>query len=164
MSPHDEKIPLVSSVLTNRPIRQCPPHTSFIVPNPNQSVHVSEIIDCVAEADTALARNYSQSLRRYLLSSSAQKDEDSFLHFQLARQTHGVCDFILKTEQYETWAQSRSSILLGVVGGSGNGKPIISAFLCGKARAAASENSLVVWLHCMPVLRATSLRLFQALI
>lgn len=118
----------------------------------------------VAEADMALVRNYSQSLRRYLLSASVQKDEDSFLQFQLARQTHGVCDFIPKTEQYETWVHSRSSILLGVVGDLGSGKPIISAFLCGKARASASENSPVVWLHCMPVLRATRLRLLRALI
>lgn len=111
-----------------------------------------------------MARNYSQNLRRYLLSASAQKDEDSFLQFQLARQTHGVCDFILKTDQYETWAHSRSSILLGVVGGPGSGKTIVSAFLCGKARASASENSPVVWLHCIPVLRATRLRLLRALI
>lgn len=52
---------------------------------PKLAANVSEIIIRVPEADTTVARNYSQNLRRYLLSASAQKDEDSFLHFQLAR-------------------------------------------------------------------------------
>jgi len=115
------------------------------------------------EAETSVAKTYSKRLRRYLISRSEQKDEDNFLHFQLARQTYGMYDFVLSAEHCQTWATSRSSMLLGIVGGPGSGKPIISAAMYSKAMTMASGNSPVIWLHCCPT-RSSPVRLLRALI
>lgn len=116
-----------------------------------------------AESQTLFASQYSQRLRRYLVSSYAQADEDSFLEYNLARQTYGTCDFILDHESFRIWRNSRSSQILGLIGGPGSGKSVISAFLFSQSRLTAKEHSPVIWLHCDSHTRSSRLHLLRSL-
>lgn len=119
--------------------------------------------DTTTEAQTAMASHYSQRLRRYLVSAAAQEDEDSHLQYNLARQLYGTCDFILARPQYCSWNDSRGSSMLGLVGGPGSGKTIISAFVYSQVRILAREDSPIIWLHCHEVARASRFNMLRSL-
>lgn len=106
------------------------------------------LLNSLVEATTAVAANMSQRLRKYLLSAVTQRLEDKFLHSQLARQTYGTCDFILETEAFRDWQNSRGSAFLGLVGGPGSGKTLLSAFLYDKMQLLASPGAPVIFFHC----------------
>ncbi|VUC32121.1 unnamed protein product [Clonostachys rosea] len=116
------------------------------------------------ESQTVFAREYSERLRRYLIAKVAQEDEDALLQINLARQTYGTCDFILAHESFTRWKLSRASQIMGLIGGPGSGKTVISAFLHSQAQLEAKEHAPVVWLHCCPNTRFTCTYLLKSLI
>lgn len=54
--------------------------------------------------------------------------------------------------------------MLGLVGGPGSGKTIISAFIYSQARILAREDSPIIWLHCHEVFRASRFNMLRSLV
>lgn len=124
---------------------------------------VTTLTNMSAESQTVFAGQLSQRLRRYLVSVAAQEDEDAFLQYNLLRQTYGTCDFILERQAFHTWKNSKGSQILGLIGGPGSGKSIISSFLYSQAQVHAKEHSPVIWLHCNQNTRSSRLNLLRSL-